>query len=239
MGDELTRLIEIFHKIEEAGRQATLTVTTQGGKTKTTFETESPPSATEPASSPPASWRRRRRRGAAAKSHLADQQAASQLASLAEDATSVPLDPSPPRRPPLHHLLSPSPSSGRRRVMSLGRPAEMTSFASLNLDGHCSQSSPPPPLAPPTPPPLSMAHDILEKLQRFDSVGEVSCSECFEHLYSIFYSSTKSPDDDQCAHLHDHFPGEKVFWTGKWKDTGNERLSYCGGPPPLKLPILP
>ena len=35
MGDELTRLIEIFHKIEEAGGQATLTVTTQGGKTKT------------------------------------------------------------------------------------------------------------------------------------------------------------------------------------------------------------
>ena len=88
MGDELTRLIEIFHKIEEAGGQATLTVTTQGGKTKTTFETESPPSATEPASSPPASWRRRR--GAAAKSHLDDQQAAAQLASLAEDAT-IPL----------------------------------------------------------------------------------------------------------------------------------------------------
>ena len=78
MGDELTRLIEIFHKIEEAGGQATLTVTTQGGKTKTTFETESPPSATEPASSPPASRRRRRRcrRGAAAKSRLDDQQAA-------------------------------------------------------------------------------------------------------------------------------------------------------------------
>ena len=75
-----------------------------------------------------------------------------------------------------------------------------------------------------------MAHDIhddiLDQLQRFDSVGEVSCSECHEHLYSIFYSSTKSPDDDECAHLHDHFPGEKVFWTGKWKDTGNERLSY-------------
>ena len=201
MGDELTRLFEIFHKIEEAGGQATLTVTTQGGKTKTTFETESPPSATEPASSPPASRRRRRRcrRGAAAKSRLDDQQAAAQLASLAEDAT----NPSPPRHPPLHHLLSPSASSGRRRVMSLGRPARSTSFASLNLDGHCSQSSPPLPLPPPTPPPLPMAHDILEKLQRFDSVGEVSCSECFQHLYSIFYCSRKSPDDDECAHLHD------------------------------------
>ena len=239
----MTRLIEIFHKIEEAGGQATLTVTTQGGKTKTTFVTESPPSATHPASSPPASWRCRR--GAAAKPRLADQQAAAQLASLAEDATSVPLDPSPPRRPPLHNLRSPSPSSGHRRVMSLERPAEMTSSATahLNLDGHCSQSSPPLPLPPPTPPPLPMAHDIhddiLDQLQRFDSVGEVSCGECFEHLYSIFYSSTKSPDDDECAHLHDHFPGEKVLWKGKWKDTGIERLYRCGGPPPSKLPILP
>ena len=216
----MTRLIEIFHKIEEAGGQATLTVTTQGGKTKTTFETESPPSATN--FSPPTSWRRsrRRRRVPTAKSRLADQQAASQVA---EDTTSVPLDPS---------LSSTSPTStpssltltGRRRVMSLWRPAEITSFANLNLDGHYSQSSPPLPLPPPTPPPLPMAHDILEKLQRFDSVGEVD-------------SSRKSPHDDECVHLHDHFPGEKVVWTGKCK-AGNEQLFHCGGPPPSKLPIL-
>ena len=240
MGDELTRLIEIFHKIEEAGGQATLTlsVTTQGGKTKTKLETESPPSASEPAPLPPASSRRRRRRRrcAAARSRLVNQQAAGQQTSLAEDATSVPLDPTPPDRPPLHHLLSPSPSSRRRRVMSLGRPAEMTSFASLNLDGHCS----PPPL--PTPPPVPMAQDILEKLQRFDSVGEVSCSDCGEHLYSIFYSSRNSTDDDECdrVHLHDQFPGEKVNWTGKRKATGDERLFRCGYPtPPSKLPLLP
>ena len=239
----MTRLIEIFHKIEEAGGQATLTlsVTTQGGKTKTKLETESPPSASEPAPLPPASSRRRRRRRrcAAARSRLVNQQAAGQQTSLAEDATSVPLDPSPPDRPPLHHLLSPSPSSRRRRVMSLGRPAEMTSFASLNLDGNC--SPPPLPLPPPTPPPVPMAHDILEKLQRFDSVGEVSCSDCGERLYSIFYSSRNSTDDDQCdlAHLHNQFPGEKVIWRGKRKESGDERLFHCGGPPPSKLPILP
>ena len=242
-------LLEIFHRVEAEGGQATLSVTTHGSKTKLKLEIVSPPSETAPPSSPPAPGRRRRRRRGAAARALAKQRAAAHQATLAEAATSDPLVPSSPSsphlphttapRPPLHHLLSPSPLSGRRRVMSLGRPAEMTSIASLNLDGHCSQSSPPLPPPPPTPPPLPMAHDILETLQRFDSVGEVSCSECFQHLYSIFYCSRKSPDDDECAHLHDHFPGEKVLWTGKWKDTGNHRLSHCGGLPPSKLPILP
>ena len=249
MGDQLKGLLEIFHRVEAEGGQATLSVTTHGGKTKLKLEIVSPPSETAPPSSPPAPGRRRRRRRGAAARALAKQRAAAHQATLAEAATSDPLVPSSPSsphiphttapRPPLHHLLSPSPLSGRRRVMSLGRPAEMTSFASLNLDGHCSKSSPPLPPPPPTPPPLPMAHDILETLQRFDSVGEVSCEECFERLYSIFYSSTKSPDDDGCAHHHDHFPGEKVLWKGKWKDTGIERLYRCGGPPPSKLPILP
>ena len=34
MGDELTLLMEVFHKIEKAGGQATLSVSTVGGKTK-------------------------------------------------------------------------------------------------------------------------------------------------------------------------------------------------------------
>ena len=34
MGDELSLLLEIFNKIEKAGGQATLSVATDGGKTK-------------------------------------------------------------------------------------------------------------------------------------------------------------------------------------------------------------
>ena len=38
MGDELTLLLEVFHKIEKAGGQATLSVATVGGKTKVKLE---------------------------------------------------------------------------------------------------------------------------------------------------------------------------------------------------------
>ena len=58
-----------------------------------------------------------------------------------------------PCAPALHHLLSPSPTSGRRRVMSVGRP-EMPNFSSLNLDGSCSPTPPPPPTSPPPVAPL-------------------------------------------------------------------------------------
>ena len=56
---------------------------------------------------------------------------------------------SKPARQPLRHLISPSPTSGRQRVMSLGR-MEMPSFSILNLDG---SSSPSPAPSPPSPPP--------------------------------------------------------------------------------------
>ena len=78
-----------------------------------------------------------------------NQRAAAHQASLAETATSVPLVPPPPPPHPLHLLPSPPPASGRRRVMSVGRP-EMPTFSSVNLDG---ASSPTPSSAPPSSPP--------------------------------------------------------------------------------------
>ena len=48
MGDELTILLEAFHKIEKAGGQATLSLSTSSGKTKVKLEiptTAAPPSA--------------------------------------------------------------------------------------------------------------------------------------------------------------------------------------------------
>ena len=80
------------------------------------------------------------------------------------------VDPSPGLPPtpllhPLHHLLSPSPTSGRRRVMSLGRP-EMPTFSSLNLDGSC--STPPAPPSPSTPSPC---YDDCE--------NDSDCGKCY------------------------------------------------------------
>ena len=113
MRDELTGLLEIFHKVEETGGKATLSITTSMGLTKTKLEIVSPTpgsTASTSVSSPPAPGnqaagrRRRRNRGAAARARR-NQRAATSLATLAE------VDP-PPRLPPapllhpLQHLLS-------------------------------------------------------------------------------------------------------------------------------------
>ena len=50
MGDELTLLLEVFHKIEKAGGQATLSASTAGGKSK--FKLEVATSAAPPSVSP-------------------------------------------------------------------------------------------------------------------------------------------------------------------------------------------
>ena len=164
MGDELTLLLEIFHKIEKAGGQATLSVSTAGGNTKVKLEittTPTSPSVSSPSSSAPG--RRHRRRGARARARR-NQGAAAHQASLAETATSVSLDP-PPH--PLHLLPSPPPASGRRRVMSVGRP-EMPTFSYLNLDG---SSSPTPSAPPSSPPPQPLCYDEC-------NIPEEHCKTC-------------------------------------------------------------
>ena len=160
-------MLELFFKIEERGGQATLAVTTDSGKTKIKFEVASPSTTFGTGSSPymptssaapqPAPGKRKRSGAARRKAKL---RAAAHQVTLAAAAGAVLVPPppsppsasSPPRPPrPLHHLLSPSPSSERRRVMPLGRP-EMLTFNSLNLDG---ATSLPPTTPSPTPPPSS------------------------------------------------------------------------------------
>ena len=85
MGDELTILLEAFHKIEKAGGQATLSLSTSSGKTKVKLETSTtaaPPSVSpsQPASLTPG--RRHRRRGARARARR-NLRAAAHQASLA------------------------------------------------------------------------------------------------------------------------------------------------------------
>ena len=140
MGDELTILLEAFHKIEKAGGQATLSVSTSCGKTKVklvTSTTAAPPSVSPSTSSTPGRRHRRRSARARARRNL---RAAAHQASLAEAATSVPLD--PPR--PLQLHPSPPLASGRRQVITVARP-EVPTFPTLNVDGPSS----PPPAAPP------------------------------------------------------------------------------------------
>ena len=134
-------LLKILHQAKEAGLGASLTFTTSGGKMKAKLEVELDHSVPVPADPTPAPVKRRRQRGAGARARR-NLRAAAHQASLAEAATSVPLD--PPR--PLHLHPSPPPASGRRQVTTVARP-DVPTFPILNVDG---PSSPPP--APPPPP---------------------------------------------------------------------------------------
>ena len=175
-------MLELFFKIEERGGQATLAVTTDSGKTKIKFEVASPSTTfgtgsmpTSSAAPQPAPGKRKRSGAARRKAKL---RAAAHQATLAAAAGAVLVPPppsppsasSPPRPPrPLHHLLSPSPSSGRRRVMPLGRP-EMLTFSSLNLDG---ATSLPPTTPSPTPPPSSPPPRLPLPQSMIDNIADL------------------------------------------------------------------
>ena len=123
MRAELAKLLALYSDVEESCGCASLALSTSGGKSivKFTLETPPPPVTTTSSRSPTspsapgnqaAGRRRRRNRGAAWRARCNQRAAASQV-TLAE-VNSPPASP-PPRPPrPLHHLLSPSPSSGRR-----------------------------------------------------------------------------------------------------------------------------
>ena len=146
MKAEFQKLIKFFEELEEAGETATLTLSTRGGKSTIKLQLESSPSlpatlTTSTHTLPPASGQRRRHRGARARARR-NQRAAAHQTSLAEAAASAPLVPPLPLRP-LCPLQSPSPSTGRRQVISLASQP-LPSFSNLNLDG-------PPPSPPPQP----------------------------------------------------------------------------------------
>ena len=102
MGDKLANLLEIFKRVEKDGGQATLSVSTNAGKT--TIKLELTSSLSKPAPSLPSSsasgGRRRRHRGPA-KKEKAKVRAALHQATLASTTASVAAAPSnpPPARP--------------------------------------------------------------------------------------------------------------------------------------------
>ena len=159
-------MLEAFYKIEKAGRRATLSVSTSSGRTKVklvTATTAAPP--TESPSTPTSSSTARRhcRRGARARARR-NQRAAAHQASLAKAATSAAQEDRPR---PLHILPSPPPDSGRRRVMSVGRP-DMPTFSSLNLDGN-----------PPVPPSSPLINPWITCKNNCD-IPDEHCEHCFK-----------------------------------------------------------
>ena len=145
---ELQLLLNTFCRIWEAGGQANLTTSTDGGKLKAKLEIQLGSPAAPRSGAPsttsglPAASHQPCHRGPAAKAqsraraaaHQAKKAAAATISSTAAiaagsgEASSLALS----QRRPLH--LLPSPPAGRRRVMSVGR-RDMPSFAPLNLDG--------------------------------------------------------------------------------------------------------
>ena len=151
MRAEFQKIFKLFEELEEAGESATLTISSKGGISSIRLLLESSPSSpsTGTTTLPPATGRRRRHRGAAARARRRQRAADHQASKLAAPLSAFPPAPGEASVPsgsqhdrPLLILPSPSPTSGRRRVMSLGRPPP-TSFGSLNLDGR-PLSSPPP-----------------------------------------------------------------------------------------------
>ena len=224
----MSGLVEIFKKVKEAGGQATLTATTNEGKTKIKLEIVSPSATAPPPMTSPAPGRgRRRRKGAAAKVkanaraalHRATRAAATQPPPVSGDASVALEAPAPhqqhhpPLRHPPHLLLSPSPSSGRRRVMSVGRPSRWpTPLGSLNLDGPppSPPRTPSPPPPPPPPPPSRPFGKTLVRSRKWprhfrwvsSSRSVSSSSSC-----SSASSPSSSGSDSDCSDCSDGSEG--------------------------------
>ena len=202
MGDELTLLLEVFHKIEKAGGQASLSVTTVGGNTKMKLEiatTPVPPTESSSTSSP--TGRRHRRRGPRARARR-NQRAAAHQAALAEAATSAPLE-EPPSRPPLQLLPSPPADSGRRKVISVEK-LDVPTFSSINMDGSSSPppSSPTPSPTTPTPTPSSRRPPLCHL-----NYDHTHCEHCGRCVYL-------------CVEHHGCYCGKP--WSDQWCD-----VCYC------------
>ena len=175
-------LLKILHQAKEAGLGASLTFTTSGGKMKAKLEVELDHSVPVPADPTPAPVKRRRQRGAGARARR-NLRAAAHQASLAEAATSVPLDPSRPLQ------LHPSPplASGRRQVITVARP-EVPTFPTLNVDG---PSSPPPA----APPPLFNCDICGQKFPTQDGLNthKGAIEFCHNCLQARIHSDPRTP----------------------------------------------
>ena len=151
--------MKILQQVKAARGTASLTFLVREGKTKARLEveldSEPEPSAPTPPATTPRPRRRRRRRARGALQQGTPSGTPPPTTPVGEAGQS----PRPPRRPLKHHHPAPD---GRQLLLHVSRPAEMLSFASLNMDGP-SPSLPPRP--PPPPAPALQTTSIL-KLRR-------------------------------------------------------------------------
>ena len=146
MGEELATLMGVYHLVKKAGRSATLTLSTKGGKATTVkFEIElddaSPlPASTATSSSPstpaaPVTGSQRRHRRSRAKRAKANARAAQHQATQAVSTPSSPASggtlPSPPPPPP-------PPPPATRRIVTVGK--KVSTWPPLSqLDGEVNE----------------------------------------------------------------------------------------------------
>ena len=136
MKPKFKKVLHLFEELEEAGESATLTISSRKGISTIKLLLESSPplptaSTTTPTSLPPVPGKRRRHRGAAARTRrrqrAADHQASLLTAPSSPPAPGVASVPVGSHRP-IHILPSPSPTSGRRRVVSCVGRMEVPTF---------------------------------------------------------------------------------------------------------------
>ena len=208
MGDELTTLMEVFHRVKKVGGSAKLTLLTREGKVNAKLEIELAEAAPSPslptstatvstsslptssAAMQPAPGQRKRSKAARRK---AKARAAKHQASLAgipdaaaggdapPSSAAQPSAPAPgaPQRRPL--CLLPSPPDGRRRVMSVGR-REMPSISFLNLDGN-----------PPSSPPINPWIPCMDNC----NIPDDHCEDCFRCIALCVKHHGCTCDEDQ------------------------------------------
>ena len=107
----------------------------------------------------------------------------------------------PHQRRPFLFLPSPSPNSGRRRVMSLGRPP-LPSFGSLNLDGPPPSPPPLPPSPTASPPPTSAPTPVtlpLPSATRTSSAATEEDQQIIDQLHEMSRMLKDSACEDSLA----------------------------------------
>ena len=120
---------------------------------------------------------------------------------------------------PLHILPSPTDSSGRRQVMSLGRDPTAPSFT--QLDGAATAS--PPPGAPPSQPRPSSPFD-----PKPGTDWQAECNSCgMIHRSSDGYKANQCKLNCGRHHCHMQLPGEGVVWSFESKDCKEEGRASC------------
>ena len=116
---------------------------------------------------------------------------------------------------PLNILPSPTDSSGRRQVVSLGRDPTAPSFT--QLDGAATAS--PPPGSPPSQPRPSSPFD--------PTTGTAECDNCGMIHWSSDYKANKCKLKCGHHHCHKQLPGEGVVWSFESKGCKEEGRASC------------